>query len=561
MGAREVETTTRNPELVGAVLAEPVSFGKYRLVRRLGTGGTATVFLAATNDANGQTRFVVIKRLHEHLNEEPASRKAFLDEARLMESFRHPGIVRILESGDADGRAYFAMEYLEGRDLSKMSSRLAANDESFPGPIAARIVADALDALHYAHELTGERGERWNVVHRDVSPQNLFVTHDGHVLLLDFGIAKATARTTHTATGIVKGKFAYIPPEQARGLAVDRRADLWSMGVVLWELLAGERLFAATSEFATLSGATTGQVPRLRDVLMNVDEELDTIANRALQRDVEARYATAAEMRRELTAYLETHPATPEDIAAFFARIFGEDVHEDRKRFEEFMTPTVATPTPTGRRVRAAGATPGRTPGSTQAAVGVVALLVVGGIVGTALMQDGDDPASTSTSLEAPGASSSMGSPAIRSPGSALANAPGDTSPSPIVERAPPTPSIAPAPTRAPRPTIGSETPRNPPPTGETVSGESTPPPAPVAETTPETATTRPPGTLFLVSVPWANATLDGHDVGTTPILGASLAEGEHTVVLDNPELGAHRVVQVTVTSGQATRLRVRLEP
>ena len=216
------------------------SLERYKLVARLGQGGMAEVYLAAWEVAPFVHRPVVIKRLHPHFNEDPRLVRMFLDEARLLTQLDHPNVVKTLEAGVIDGRCCIAMEYLEGQPLHRVLRR-AYQRGMLPPELAVSITISVLDGLDYSHETAGENGRPLEIVHRDVSPQNVFVTNDGQVKVLDFGIAKANTQEGRTATGIVKGKVGYIAPEQAAAEAVDRRADVWSAGVVLWEALSGTR--------------------------------------------------------------------------------------------------------------------------------------------------------------------------------------------------------------------------------------------------------------------------------------------------------------------------------
>ncbi|MET0792669.1 MAG: serine/threonine-protein kinase, partial [Polyangiaceae bacterium] len=227
------------------------SLERYKLVARLGQGGMAEVFLAAWEVAPFVHRPVVIKRLHPHFNEDTRLVQMFLDEARLLTQLDHPNVVRTLEAGVIDGRCCIAMEYLEGQPLHRVLRRAYQHGGLAP-ELAVSIAISVLDGLHYSHETTGANGRALEIVHRDVSPQNVYVTNDGEVKVLDFGIAKANTQEGRTATGIIKGKVGYIAPEQAKAEVVDRRADVWSAGVVLWEALAGARLFKADTDAATL---------------------------------------------------------------------------------------------------------------------------------------------------------------------------------------------------------------------------------------------------------------------------------------------------------------------
>jgi len=229
---------------------EPVAitpFDDYLLIGALGRGGMAEVLLALQDGPGGFRKLVVIKRLLPHLADEPGVVEMFLDEARLAARLEHPHVVRTEKVGEADGRHFIAMEYLDGEPVSRILRETTRRGEPLPLPLAARVGADALDGLAYAHGASDYDGTALGVVHRDVSPQNLFVTYQGVTKLLDFGIAKAATQEGQTRTGFVKGRFGYLAPEQARGGDVDARADLFGMGVVLFRRGARRRPGAGCS--------------------------------------------------------------------------------------------------------------------------------------------------------------------------------------------------------------------------------------------------------------------------------------------------------------------------
>ena len=336
----------RNPAIASAetkgytVTAVPVlQFGKYTLIGKLGHGGMAEVNLAVMSGKGNFRKLVVIKRMHAHLEAEPGFVDMFLDEARLAAQLDHPHCVQTLEVGEANGQHFLAMEYLDGQGLERLLRITGQRGETLPPSLVARMVADALDGLGYAHELTTYDGQRLGVVHRDVSPQNLFVTYNGVVKLLDFGIAKATSNVVETRTGVVKGKYAYIAPEQALATPVDARADVWAMGVVFWEMLTSRRLFKSHNELATLQETLTAVIHPPSSVVPGIPAELDRIALRALERDVSKRYQTAFEFKDDLEQYLSTAPDRVErrDIAKLMQERFGEAVKVHRAKIAECL--------------------------------------------------------------------------------------------------------------------------------------------------------------------------------------------------------------------------------
>jgi len=226
---------------------------RYELVAEIASGGMATVFLSRLSGVGGFQRFVAIKRLHPHLAGEKEFVEMFLDEARLAAGIHHPNVVPILEVGASPRGYYLVMEYIEGDTLARLLARATTSGNRLPIAIGLRVILDMLAGLHAAHELHDEKGEPVELVHRDVSPQNVLVGVDGISRITDFGVARASSRLTATRVGQLKGKIAYMAPEQAMGVPdVDRRADVFSAGIVLWEVLAARRLFKADNEAATL---------------------------------------------------------------------------------------------------------------------------------------------------------------------------------------------------------------------------------------------------------------------------------------------------------------------
>jgi serine/threonine protein kinase len=314
--------------------AEPyLQFGRYQLIATLGHGGMADVYLAVTRGPVGFTKLQVVKRLRPNLAEEPEFLAMFLDEARLAARLNHANVVQTNEVGQVGGYYFIAMEYLDGQPLNRILARSRRMLE--PGltlEVLVTIVAEALGGLHYAHNLTDYDGTPLQVVHRDASPHNIFVTYDGHVKVVDFGIAKAANRSVETRAGTLKGKMAYMAPEQARCENIDRRADVFSMGSVLWEVLVGERLWRDPNDMRILDALGAGTpMPSMRSVRADVPAELDAIAAKALAMDPSQRYASAAEMRRDLLAYLDRagrRPTSHEEIGRVVSCLFRDRRNE-----------------------------------------------------------------------------------------------------------------------------------------------------------------------------------------------------------------------------------------
>lgn len=315
-----------------------LTFGKYRLVAELGQGGMADVILALAQGPVGFNKLVVIKRLREHLAEDPEFISMLIDEARLAARLNHPHIVHTNEVGEVGGYFFMAMEYLQGQPLSRIIRRAAKKNERLSLDMQVRMVADCLAGLHYAHELADYDGTRLNVVHRDVTPSNIFVTYDGVVKVVDFGIAKASGRSTETKTGVVKGKMTYMAPEQALGMPVDRRADLFSVGVMLWEAAAGARMWKGLDEVVILTKLINHEVPRSpKEANPEVPTALDEICRKALASDPDERYATALEFQTALEDWLETREkqVSSRAIGRVVSALFEKDREEIRDIIEK----------------------------------------------------------------------------------------------------------------------------------------------------------------------------------------------------------------------------------
>jgi Na+/proline symporter/serine/threonine protein kinase len=299
-------------------------FGKYQLIGSLGRGGMADVFLARSRDPMDFNKLVVVKRLRTIDGSDAGFVDMFLDEARLSARLTHPNIVQTYEVGECDGSYYIAMQFLEGQPLVKLAEHQHASGERLAPAIWVRIVADALSGLHYAHELKDYGGAPLNVVHRDVSPDNVFVTYQGQVKIVDFGIAKATLNTSKTQAGMVKGKAAYMAPEQAASKAIDGRADVFAIGVVLWEGITGTRLFSGDT-IQALHKLLACDIPRAGTMVEHLDPTLDDIVAKALAKNPSDRFSSAQEMRDALENYLRMsgQPTHQEDIGKVFTSLFA----------------------------------------------------------------------------------------------------------------------------------------------------------------------------------------------------------------------------------------------
>ncbi len=275
------------------------AIGRYEILRPLATGGMAEIFLGRIRGIEGFQKGVVIKRLRPELAADVRFVEMFLDEARLMATLQHSNIVQVFDVGSAGGAYFFSMELLRGEDLRGVVKQGRASG-GLPIDHALFIVASALEGLHHAHERRGPDGRPLDIVHRDVSPSNIFVTYDGAVKVLDFGIAKTTVQTTQTRAGTLKGKIRYMSPEQCLGRPVDRRSDIFSASIVLWEITVGRKLFSGGSDFELMHRIIDEDAPAPSSLVPDYPPELERIVLRGLRRDPAERYATAEELQADI---------------------------------------------------------------------------------------------------------------------------------------------------------------------------------------------------------------------------------------------------------------------
>ncbi|NOK38877.1 protein kinase [Corallococcus exercitus] len=345
------------------------TYGSYQLLKRLATGGMAQIYLARRPGSDAPDKLLVLKRILPHLSENDEFVRMFLDEARIAARLAHPNVVQIYDLG-AEGDTFFiAMEYIHGVDARRLWKRSETAGRPLPVPLVCRILLEACAGLDYAHKKTDATGRPLDIVHRDVSPQNILVTFDGGVKVVDFGIAKAADQATVTRSGVLKGKYSYMSPEQAAGQRVDRRSDVFALGVVLHELLTGGRLFKRPSDMLTLSAVAECHVPVPSQVAPRVPVELDAIVLKALAKEPDARYQHAQELQRALEGWLASQPqpcGTTADLAAFMRELYADRLSEEARSGEVLVTDEeagVPPPSPAPRRSVMRPATP---PGRTE---------------------------------------------------------------------------------------------------------------------------------------------------------------------------------------------------
>jgi eukaryotic-like serine/threonine-protein kinase len=304
-----------------------VRFGKYVLLKRIATGGMAELYLARQTGAAGFEKLVVVKRILEHLSTDHEFVGMFLNEARLASSLTHPNIVQVHDLGQEAGTYFMAMDFVAGHDLYSIARKAALQGQPIPPEIAVRIVSGACAGLHYAHGKKDLKGQPLHIVHRDVSPANILVSYEGEVKVTDFGIAKAEAQGVKTKTGVVKGKFSYMSPEQIKSLPLDGRSDVFALGITLHEVLTSKRLFRRDSELAVMHDILETAPPAPSSVRPGLPQALDAICARALEKDAGKRYQSAQELQQALEAFLAQakKPAGPTEIAAYMLQNFAQE--------------------------------------------------------------------------------------------------------------------------------------------------------------------------------------------------------------------------------------------
>jgi serine/threonine protein kinase len=314
----------------------PEVFGKYYLLDKVATGGMAEVFRAKHFGHSGFEKVLVIKRILAHWAEDPEFVEMFIDEAKLSVQLNHPNIAQIYDFGKIETHYFIAMEAVEGRDLKTLMRRLAERGERMPVELACYILHAVAKGLDYAHKKSDGMGLPLNIVHRDVSPSNVLVDWDGHIKLVDFGIAKAESATRESQSGVLKGKFQYMSPEQARGESLDHRSDLFSAGICLWEMLTGHRLFKRANDVETLEAIKACEVPLPSRYNPAVPPSLDRICVRALSLDPSARYPDGFELQSELEDVLLPNSPDRLQVAAstWIKERFGEEIRQDRERLD-----------------------------------------------------------------------------------------------------------------------------------------------------------------------------------------------------------------------------------
>jgi len=317
---------------------KPIPFGKYYLLERINVGGMAEVFKAKAFGVEGFERLLAVKRILPNIAEDEEFITMFIDEAKIAVQLNHANIAQIFDLGKVDDSYFIALEYIHGKDLRAIFDRCRASGENMPIAQACFIIMKVCEGLDYAHNKRDSSGRELGLVHRDVSPQNVLISYEGEVKLIDFGIAKAAGKASKTQAGILKGKFGYMSPEQVRGMPLTRVSDIFSVGIVLYELLTGERLFIGESDFSTLEKVRNVEILPPSTYNRKIPEELERIVIKALAKDPEDRYQHAIDLHDELQAFMYTAGEfySRKDLAAWMKRTFSREIAEETEKLEEY---------------------------------------------------------------------------------------------------------------------------------------------------------------------------------------------------------------------------------
>jgi eukaryotic-like serine/threonine-protein kinase len=318
---------------------QPIPFGKYLLLDRVNIGGMAEVWRAKIFGTGGTSRLVAIKRILPNIAEDEDFIAMFIDEAKITVQLHHLNIAKIEELAHQMNSYFIVMEYVSGRDLRALFDRCRKNGEPAPVALACFVLAQAAEGLAYAHRAKDHQGREMDIVHRDVSPQNVLVSYAGEVKVIDFGIAKAANKATRTQAGILKGKFGYMSPEQIRGLPIDRRSDVFALGVCLFEVLTGERLFVGESDFSVLEKVRKVEMLPPSYFNKKISAALEKIVLRALAKETSDRYQHANELAADLRSFMvaEGHANFGQaDLSAFMQRAFAEEYEREQSRLAEY---------------------------------------------------------------------------------------------------------------------------------------------------------------------------------------------------------------------------------
>ena len=546
--------------------SSPAILQRYHLLRKIATGGMAEVYLAEQTGAGGFKKRVAIKRILPQFAEDQKFIEMFLDEARVAAMFHHPNLIQIYELGEVDGLLCMVMEYVRGLSLSELIKRTAATGQrKFPPGVAARILVQACEGLDYAHDFADpDSGQLLGLVHRDVSPQNILLSKEGIAKVMDFGIAKAAGNLHHTSTGALKGKLAYMPPEQLNGKPLDRRADVWALGIVLYELLAGRRPFVGESEASVFRAILLDPMPPIEALAEEVPVALRNIVNGALARDLADRTPSAGSMALALEGWLSASGdrTSPADVSAWLKPLLPTNPSEAANGAP------VITPSNITRASVLRSKPPHFEQGQSEPSLDVP--------MDFTKATAPPAPAPASRAWLVAGGACAVAVAAVAFAWITLGHqAPQPPPPEPrVAERpsvaptpGPPSPSVAPAIAAARVPELPAPAPIRPARSAPAVSrrriakaAHARPSPASSPRTidaaSPETGGR---GSLSVNTDPWSNVTIDGKDLGSTPLPTVELTSGRHLMVCTNPDSGLVHRETVTIPPGGKIRRFIQL--
>jgi serine/threonine-protein kinase len=552
---------------------------RYTLLAKIATGGMAEIWLARQAGPRGFEKVVVIKRIIDTYSHDPEFVEMFLDEARIAAQLNHPNIVQIYDLGEHAGAWYIAMEYLGGEHLSAIVRAALKSNKKLPIPLSVKMISLAAEGLGHAHAKTGANGQKLNIVHRDVSPQNVVLTYDGQLKVVDFGIAKAATRVSHTTSGLVKGKIGYMAPEQARGLPIDSRVDLYSLGVVLYEMVTASRLFNTNDQLLLMQQVVSPDpVQPAHERNAAVPTDLSKIISRSLEKDPNERYQDARAFQAALDQWLSQQGAMPgaAELADLMHDLFAERI-ESRVKLLESANSGELTPSGAERALKSdtERSMPGLTDPKLRAArktnrilfgaLGVVLLL---GVLVSVGLYKGLKPAEPVVEPPRPVAPTTaklrietdpdvarieidrkvVGSSPLDVSGVAVGHhsivaSAGGHQPAvkeiDLAEGEKATVMLALKPLEA-APDAGASAQSQTPGNGTK---------APAARM----------GKLTLSTTPWTKVTLNGRVLGDTPLVEVPLPAGKHVLKLTNDDKGISRSVEVEIKPGQTTAKKLSL--
>ncbi|MHB8417115.1 MAG: serine/threonine-protein kinase [Myxococcales bacterium] len=418
-------------------------FGKYDLLEKVNVGGMAEVWKARLAGVEGFEKILAVKRILPNIAEDDEFVSMFIDEAKIAVQLTHANIAQIHDLGNIDGSYFIAMEYVAGRDLRAVFDRARKRKAQVPVPLACYCIARVCEALDYAHHKKDARGQDLRIVHRDVSPQNILLSYEGEVKLVDFGIAKAANKAQQTQAGILKGKFAYMSPEQVRGAPLDGRSDIFALGTVLYELLTGERLFPGDSDFSTLENVRNMKILPPSTYNNRIPGELEPVILKALARDIDQRYRRGAEFGAELQRFLITQETVfgQSDLAAYMRSTFAEEAAKEKQKAQELAAASALTARRTPGGMRISGSFPSvRASGSgARASVSTSGARTPSGLTPPALR-------ASSSGLTPPGVRGSGSSGLRQSSGVRASNSGPEPGAADLLGEPPPTVPLAPRP-------------------------------------------------------------------------------------------------------------------